>query len=150
MEIKPAIEHYCRYQPRCHVEVRNKLYELGCTTPEVESYISEMITSGLLNEEAYARAYARGRFRMKQWGKVKIINQLRFHKVSEYCIKKGLSEIDGEEYYQTLTKLVEKKWQELKKERSQRIRIAKTMRYVLQKGYESSLAQDVINNIIAS
>ena len=109
-----------------------------------------MITTGLLNEEAYARAYARGRFRMKQWGKVKIINQLRFHKISEYCIKKGLSEIDEDDYYKTLTKLAEKKWQELKKERSERIRKAKIMRYLLQKGYESSLAQDVINIIIAS
>lgn len=148
MDIKTAIQHYCNYQPRCHAEVRNKLYELGCTTPEVEENIAELIEAGLLNEEKFARAYARGKFRIKHWGRQKIISQLRLKKISEYCIKKGLSEIDAEEYEQTLERLGSNKWDELKKERSQGMKQMKVYRYLMQKGYESDLARDLINRLI--
>lgn len=148
VDIKTAIHHYCNYQPRCHAEVRNKLYELGCTTPEVEENIAELIEAGLLNEEKFARAYARGKFRIKHWGRQKIISQLRLKKISEYCIKKGLSEIDADEYEQTLERLGTNKWDELKKERSQGMKQMKVYRYLMQKGYESDLARDLINRLI--
>lgn len=147
-EVKTAIYRYCAYQERSHTEVRNKLYELGCRTPDVEAQIADLIEKGVLNEERFARAIARGKFRMKQWGRVKIVQQLKQQKVSEYCIKKALTEIDADEYDQTLTRLANRKWAELRTERSQPVRKAKTYRYLLQKGYESSLVQDAINEII--
>jgi regulatory protein len=148
MSAKESIYHYCNYQPRSHQEARNKLYELGCKTPEVEELISDLIESGLLNEEAYARAIARGKFRMKQWGRIKIIQQLKFQRVSEYCIKKAMTEIDANEYYETLKKLAEKKWVELKSEKQPPIRKNKTYNYLAQKGYESSLITEVLNEIL--
>lgn len=148
MEIKAAIEHYCNYQPRCHKEVRNKLYELGCTTPEVEEHIADLISADILNEERYARAFARGKFRILKWGKSKIINELRFKQVSEYCIKKGLLEIDEDEYERTAEALALKKWKEQKSEKNIYTRMTKTKNYVLQKGYEAALVQKLINERI--
>ncbi|MBW7913517.1 MAG: RecX family transcriptional regulator [Taibaiella sp.] len=148
MSVKDSIIRYCQYQPRCHKEVRNKLYELGCTTPEVEEQLIDLVQTGLLNEENYARAIARGKFRMKQWGRRKIAEQLKSQQVSDYCIKKALTEIDEDEYLQTLKSLAEKKLKELKSEKNIFIRKQKMYRYLLQKGYESSLANDVINEIL--
>lgn len=148
MSARESIYRYCNYQLRSHQEARNKLYELGCKPIEVEELISELIEKGLLNEELYARAIARGKFRMKQWGKVKIIQQLKLQRVSDYCIKKALTEIDPEEYYNTLKKLAQKKWAELKSEKQQPIRKNKTYRYLAQKGYESSLINDALNEIL--
>jgi regulatory protein len=147
MSARESIYIYCNYQPRSHQEARNKLYELGCKTPEVEELIAELIEKGVLNEEQYARAIARGKFRMKQWGKVKIIQQLKFQKVSDYCIKKAMTEIDADEYYETLKKLAEKKWTELKLEKMQPIKKNKTFRYLAQKGYESSLIVEVLKEL---
>jgi regulatory protein len=147
MDARTCIYRYCNYQPRCHQEVRNKLYELGCKTPEVEELISELIEKGILNEEIYARSIARGKFRMKHWGRKKILQQLKFNKVSDYCIKKAMTEIDPDEYYATLKRLAERKWQELKTERSAPLRKMKTYRYLLQKGYEADLINDVINDL---
>lgn len=59
--IEPAILHYCKYQERCHMEVRNKLYELGFTTDTVELQLTELIQNGVLNEERFARSFARDR-----------------------------------------------------------------------------------------
>ncbi len=148
MSVKDSITRYCQYQPRCHKEVRNKLYELGCTTPEVEEQIIDLIQTGLLNEENYARAIARGKFRMKQWGRRKIVEQLKMQQVSDYCIKKALTEIDEDEYLETLKTLAEKKLKELKSEKNIFTRKQKIYRYLVQKGYESGLAGETINDIL--
>src|ERR1044072_3283395 len=139
MSFRESIYRYANYQERCHSEVRNKLYELGAPTPEVNELIAELIEKGILNEERYAKAIARGKFRMKQWGRKKIVQQLKQKQVSDYCIKKAIKEIDPEEYDIVLKKLATKKWEELKKERSLPAKKMKTMRYMLQKGYEADL-----------
>jgi len=146
--VDKAIHYYCNYQERCHQEVRNKLYELGCNKTEVEEYISDLVSSGIINEERYARAYARGKFKMKQWGKNKIKQQLKLKKISEYCIKKGLSEIDNGEYLKVLKKQSEKKWKELKGEKRMPIKKSKLYHYLLQKGYEYDLIEEIIKELI--
>jgi regulatory protein len=145
--IDPAIVYYCKYQERCHSETRNKLYELGFGTDEVERQLSELIEAGALNEERFAKAYARGRFRMKHWGRQKIVQQLRLKKVSEYCIRKGLAEIDGEEYITVLTGLARKKAVELKKEKNIFTKKGKIYRFLVQKGYEQDLVLGTIKEI---
>ena len=148
MDIKTAIHNYCNYQERCHAEVKNKLYELGCNTTEVNEYIATMIEMDVLNEERYAKAFARGKFRMLHWGKVKLVQQLHLHNISEYCIKKGLAEIDDEEYEKTLRMLTERKMEELSKEKKEYVLRGKLYRYLVQKGYESNLAQQMINSLL--
>ena len=147
MELKAAILHYCKYQERCHSEVRNKLYELGCTSSEVEQQLTNLIETGVLNEERFAKAFAGGKFRMKQWGREKIKQQLRLRKISDYCIKKALTEIPGDDYDIILNKLISKKAEEVKKDRSILSRKSKIYRYMIQKGYERDLVTDVINSL---
>ncbi|MBC7554982.1 MAG: RecX family transcriptional regulator [Taibaiella sp.] len=148
METKPAIIRYCRYQERCHSEVRNKLYEIGCYTAEVEQLLTELIEMGLLNEERFARAFARGKFRMLQWGRVKIKQELTARKISEYCIRQGMKEIDEEGYAATMQKLVDRKWRELRTERSPATKKGKLYRYMVQKGYENSIILELLQEKI--
>lgn len=147
MDVRASIYHYCQYQERCHSEVRNKLYELGCRKQEVEELLAEVIEKNLLNEERFARAYARGKFRMKGWGKQKIIYELRLRKVSEYCIRKGLSEIGGEEYEAAVRRMIEKNWR-AKGAKKSKVEIAKMYRYAWQRGYEKEITAEVINQLI--
>lgn len=143
--LEPAIIHYCKYQERCHSEVRNKLYELGFHTETVELQIAELIQNGILNEERYARNFARGKFRMLHWGREKIKIALKQKKISDFCIKKGLSEINTDDYEMTLNKLANKKYNEVKHDRSIPSRKAKLYRYLIQKGYERDMVLDAIN-----
>lgn len=150
MEARAAIRHYCNYQERCHKEVRNKLYELGCKAAEVDQLMTELIEQDLLNEERYARAVARGKFRLKQWGRNKIVQQLKANAVSAYCIKKALTEIDEEEYAATLQKLAERKWEDLRTEKRQPVRTEKLFRYLLQKGYEGERITETFKQILTT
>ncbi len=110
--------------------------------------MAELIDAGLINEERYAQNFARGKFRIKHWGKNKIVYELKQDQISEYCIKKALKEIDDTEYWVTLKKLCERKLLELKGEKNGFVLKSKLYRYLTQKGYESTLVQEVINELI--
>lgn len=141
-----AIQHYCAYQERCHSEVRNKLLELNFRGAELEEAIASLIADNFLNEERFARSYTRGKFRIKHWGRRKIVNELKKKQVSEYCIKKGLTEIDETAYAETLQSLSEKKAAELKGERNIWIRKQKVQRYLIQKGFEPDMIAEILKS----
>jgi len=148
MDLRTMITRYCQYQDRCQKEVRNKLYENGARKDEVEELLIELIGIKLIDEERYARNFARGKFRIKNWGRKKIVYELRQDQISDYCIKKGLSEIDEDEYVQTLERLAERKMPDIKKEQNVFARRAKLQRYLTQKGYENDLVSDILKKFI--
>ena len=141
------LKHYCGYQERSHIEAREKLYSFGLYKQEVEECISRLIEDDYLNEERFAIAYTGGKFRMKQWGRIKIKQGLKERGVSEYCIKKSLKEINDEQYIATLNKLVAGKWNDLRSEKNIFVKMRKTQDYVLQKGYESNLVATAIQQV---
>lgn len=143
----PKIKQYCAYQERCHAEVRDKLYSFGLRKTEVEEIISELITENYLNEERFAIHFAGGKFRMKQWGKIKIKQALKAKQLSDYCIKKALKEIDSKEYQKTFQKLAEQKLKTLKSERNIFIKKRKMQDFLLQKGFETQMIQQELQKI---
>jgi len=136
-------EHYCAYQERSQQEVRNKLYDFGLRSGEVEELISELIQNNFLNEERFARSYALGKFRMKQWGRIKIRMGLKAKKVSDKLIVKALNEIDGEDYLKTLRVILVKKAGQIHEADAFR-RKNKLIQYGLMRGYENDLIFDVL------
>lgn len=112
----------------------------------MDEAIAALIADNFLNEERFARAFAGGKFRVRQWGRKKILAALKQHQVSTYCIRKGMEEIDDEDYMQVLTNLAEKKYATLTGEQYLK-RQFKTTQFLLQKGYEPELIQDVLKQI---
>lgn len=141
------LKHYCGYQERCHSEVKEKLYRLGVWKAEHGEIISSLIEEGYLNEERFAIAFAGGKFRAKQWGRVKIKYELKQKQVSEYCIKKALKQIDEEEYRQVLNKKAKEKYDSLKNQQYL-VRTKKTMDYLVQRGFEHGLVSAALNHIV--
>jgi regulatory protein len=139
------LKHYCTYQERSHYEVKQKLYELGVRTNDHDEIIASLIDEDYLNEERFAIQFAGGKFRMKQWGKKKILYALREKKVSDYSIKKALAEINEDDYLVVLKKLAEEKYNLLKDEQHMD-RKKKTIDYLIQKGYE----YENVNNALSS
>ncbi len=137
-------KHYCAYQERCHSEVKEKLYGFGLWKNDVEDLLSTLIEEDYLNEERFAIQFAGGRFRMKQWGRVKIKYELKQKKVSEYLIKKALKEIDEDDYLKTLKKLFDQKKKQLSAEKNIFIKKRKVQDFLMQKGYELQLIADLL------
>ena len=112
-EAKKNIEHYCAYQERCHKEVINKLKNLGIIQNAIDIIVADLIQNNYLNETRFAQSFARGKFRIKKWGKVKIRRELNKRDISEFNIKMGMKEISDSDYEETFNMLLEKKLSEL-------------------------------------
>lgn len=140
------LRQYCAYQERSHAEVQQKLWDLGIQRNAHDEILSLLIEEDYLNEERFAKAFAGGKFRMKDWGKKKIYYALREKKVSEYNIKLAMKEIDESTYKKTLYALAEKKYRLLKEEQYL-VRKKKTIDYLLQKGYEMEMITLVLQEI---
>ncbi|HMN88995.1 MAG TPA: regulatory protein RecX [Saprospiraceae bacterium] len=137
------LQRYCAYQERSHQEVRGKLLDLGIYGDTLEEIMAQLIADNFLNEERYARAYARGKFRMKQWGRRRIEQELQARKVSAYSIGKAMEEIPAAAYEATLLAILQK----------QKVKVAETdafaqhhkiAQYAIRKGFEPELVWQVI------
>jgi regulatory protein len=146
-EALQKLRHYCSYQERSHKEVKEKLYSFGLSKQDVEESISSLIAEDYLNEERYAQSFARGHFRTKHWGKVKIVYELKQKGVSAYFIQRALNEIDDGEYEKTLINLISKKASILPKNGKKYIIRQKIADYVMQKGYEVTLVQRLLTEL---
>jgi len=143
---REKIRGYCAYQERNQREVRQKLYSYGLIPTVVNEILVELITEGFLNEERYAKAFARGKVNIKGWGKKKIEIELKMRGISIPCITKALAEIDAENYTAKLEALAQKKWDSLKGERSS-LRKQKLINYLLGKGYAYAEIDEAIAKI---
>jgi regulatory protein len=144
-EIKRQMERYCAYQERSHYQVEKKLRELNTAPEAIDHIVVHLIQENFLNEERFAKAYVRGKFYQKKWGKIKIIQGLRQHRIHQKLIDKSLLEISEDDYYQTLTELIKKKCKQLSGTSKQKK--SKLIRYLYQKGYNFSDYTDLLNNI---
>lgn len=140
--------NFCAYQERTHAEVRERLEKWGVWGDEAEEMIAYLIEENFLNEERFAKIFAGSKFRVKQWGRIKIRYELKARKLSEYCIKVGMQEIDDEDYIDTLRVLLQKKKQELRGEKQTPILKQKLARFAIGKGFEPDLVWDAITTIL--
>ncbi|MVZ67237.1 RecX family transcriptional regulator [Sphingobacterium sp. DK4209] len=138
LQAKRKAESYCAYQERAQQEVRDKLYSWGLHSADVEQVISELISDNFLNEERFAKAFVSGKFRIKAWGKIKIIQHLKAKRVSKPLIQIALREIDLDEYKDKLEELIKKKIDKPISSLNLNEK-AKLIRYLQSKGYESDL-----------
>ena len=146
-EAQKKLEHYCAYQERCHKEVRNKLREMRMIPEAIDLIIVHLIQHNFLNEERFAQAYVRGKFRIKKWGKNRLVRELKFRDISKYSIDSALKEIDLEDYYNTLDELVKKQIESIKENNSYKKK-KKIADYLLYRGWESQLIYDKINELL--
>jgi len=130
------LEYYCSYQERCHVEVNEKLRSFAISEHEKNKVIVHLIEQNFLNEERFASVFTLSKFHQKKWGKIRLKNELKARKISNYLIQKAVKEIPNEEYEITFAVLSEKCWESINEKNTLKKR-KKFCDYMLRKGWES-------------
>jgi len=148
-EASQKLKKYCAYQERSHSEVRTKLISLEVYGETLEEVILELVQEDYLNEERFARAYARGKHRIKRWGRDKITQGLKLKRVSDYCIRKAMSEIDEEEYIQALKDVLSKYHKERRGKYDYLTMRTKMIQHGVSKGYEYHLSKSCTGVVMA-
>lgn len=146
-EALKKLENYCAYQDRCHKEVQDKLKEMRMIPEAIDHIIYQLIQDKFLDEERFARSFARGKFRTKKWGKTRIVRELKLREITKYNINLALTEIEETEYLKTFEKLVKKRLKQLKTEKNLYKKKNKLMTYLQYRGWESHLIYEKINEL---
>jgi regulatory protein len=145
-EAQLKLEYYCSYQERCHQEVVQKSYDLGMRSHEIDTIVVHLLQHNFLNEERFARSFARGKHRIKLWGKIRIVNELKQRHISAPNIKCALTEISEDDYQNTLDALAERHWETIRETNAQKKK-KKFCDYLLRKGWESHLVYEKLKEL---
>ena len=140
------LRKYCAYQERSHHNVVQKMWDLKIPMDWRDDMLISLIQENFLNEERFARTYVRGKFNIKKWGRIKIIQGLKQHDVSQKCIQISLTEIDEDQYLKTLYDTIELKRSKLKEKNPWKRRGA-IYKFVTGRGFEGNLVTEAIKNL---
>ncbi len=146
-EATKKLESYCAYQERCHKDVVKKLREMEMIPEAIDQIIVHLIQENYLNEERFSQSFARGKFKIKKWGRIRIVNELKLRDISKYNITSALGEIEDGIYQGTFDRLAQKRWENLK-ETDIRKRKRKLADYLLYRGWESHMVYDKVNELV--
>ena len=140
-EAKKKLEYYCAYQERCHDEVVEKLRTMRMIPEAIDLIVVHLLDNNFLNEERFACSFARGKHRIKYWGRIRIVRELKFRNISKYNIDTALREIPQDEYLSNFHKLADTHWQNMQ-ERDGLKKRKKFCDFLLRKGFESNLVYE--------
>jgi len=146
-EATKKLEAYCAYQERCHKEVVEKLRGLGMIPEAIDHIIGHLIKENYLNEERFAQSFTRGKFRIKKWGKKRIVNELKQRDISRFNIQSALREIDEASYVAALDELAKKRLDQITETNVLKKR-KKLADYLLYRGWEGHLVYDKVKALI--
>ena len=145
-EIEQKLKKYCSYQDRCHSEVEKKLKEFDLIEEAKNKILFNLINENYLNESRFSENFVRGKFKIKNWGKIKIVQELKSRNISDLNIKRGLMEIDEVEYKNKLENIFNKKLSSLGNQ-SVINKKKKIFSYLSYRGWETNLIYEKINQI---
>ena len=146
-EIKRKLEQYCVYQDRCHKEVEQKMRDYNLIPEARELILLSLMKDNFLNEERFSKSYARGKFRIKSWGKQRIIRELRFRDISAYNIKTALKEIEEIAYLETILRITENRNAVILESNPYK-RKKKLIDFLMRKGFENDLIFKTVKDVL--
>jgi regulatory protein len=141
------LEYYCAYQERCHQDVENKLRSMKLSIGLKETVMLHLLENDFLNEERFAKAFVRGKFRIKKWGKGRIEKELKTRNISEYNIRSGLKEISESDYLKSFNELAKKRISQINETNVYKKR-KKLADYLLYRGWESDLVYNKVMELV--
>lgn len=145
-EATQKLMNYCVYRERCHKEVENKLKSLRMIPEARAQIIHQLLQDDFLNEERFSKSFARGKFRIKKWGKARIVRELKFREISKYNIETALQEIDGDAYLKVFDEVAHKKKRLLHEKNPLRAK-RKLTDHLLYKGFEPHLVHEKVRQL---
>lgn len=133
----------CSRQEQSVGHIRAKLEEWGVSDGDAEKILQKLKEDKFLDDERFATYYVKDKFRLNQWGKVKIAYMLRQKGIKENIILSALDQIDDKAYLETCVNLIRIKSSSLN-EKNHFTRKGKLFRFATGRGFES----DTINRAL--
>lgn len=135
----------CARSEQCEADIRDKLRRQMLPQADIDDIVEFLIGNKFIDDTRFARSFANDKVRFAGWGKNKIRMALKAKRISSSVITGAIDEIDDEEYYRTLLKIATNKIMRLDIDEYEDR--AKLYRYLLSRGFESSLVVHVLSDL---
>jgi len=146
-EALSKLQNYCSYQERCHQEVRRKLVSMRMIPEAIDQIIVALLDHNFLNEERFAKAYVRGKFRIKKWGRRRLTLELKKKEIGIFNINQAISQINELDYLEVFNDLSESRLSFIKESNKLKKR-KKLADYLLYRGWESHLVYQRVSELV--
>ena len=130
------VQHFCAYQERSVYQTEKKLKELGASDDTITLVIKKLQDDDYINQTRFTELFVNSKLKLNKWGKIKIIAELKAHKIPVEIISKFVKNIDDTLYKNILSDLIIKKNKELIKENNPQVKQQKIINYCYSKGFE--------------
>lgn len=139
------LQELCARAEICTGEALDKLRRWGVTGRRAEQVVQSLVDDRFIDDERFARAFVRDRYRHSRWGRLKIAQALRLKRVDREYIDAALDEeIDQELYEQILSELLRAKLQQLPADDDDYAVCGKLCRFAAGRGYEPSVVMRLV------
>lgn len=142
-------QKFCLYRERSEAEMERKMKEWGVDQNLIDRILDRLIDDRFISNERFALAYTRGKFNVKQWGRIKIRQGLKMHRISDELIQLSFKQINPDSYFEALNKVILKKLpnsiKDLDNKQSYELK-GSIYRTAAQKGFESDLILQILDD----
>ncbi len=146
-EIQARMAALCSRSEQCSPDIRKKIIAAGISSDDAEDIIQKLKDEKFIDDERYVSAYTSEKFRINQWGRVKMRYYLHMKGLSDSLIQKGLESLDEEKYHKVLVQLMKKKARSVKKKNPYE-KMGQVIRFAQNRGFEPELIHRYLNEII--
>lgn len=137
----------CSQKEICINDAYEKMQDSDLKHDEKDEIIKILCQKGFIDEKRYAKAFVHDKIFINKWGKVKIKYYLKLKKINEQLISNALSEIEKEEYIKIFLSVAKTKLKSIK-ENNEIKRKQKLIQYLMQKGVEFEIADEIWKRLI--
>lgn len=113
----------------------------------IDQIVAHLLEQNYLNEGRFAEVFARDKFRIKKWGKQRIVRELKMRDLSRFSIENALKQLENDEYLAVFHEIAEKRWYALMGETNPQRRKQKFMNYLQYRGWENELIWEKLNEL---
>ena len=128
----------CSRGETCTFDIKAKLKVWGLMEEDSMAVINQLTKEKYLDDERFARAYAKDKFRFNNWGRQKIAYMLNAKKIGKDIQEAAFEGIEEETYSDKLVKLITDK-EKTTKAKDQYDKRNKLMRFAMGRGFESNV-----------
>ncbi len=140
------LQKICSQQEKCLFDINRKLMEWKIPVNQAKSILEKLLDDNFVDELRYSKSFVRDKFRLNEWGRIKLEYALRQKKINEKVIQDALAEIDETTYHDLVVELLRKKSKTLK-DKDINIIKAKLIRFVQSKGFEYNVIRQAFQTI---
>lgn len=146
-EMLQKMASYCSVAERCLQDISKKLDATGLSEEAKENIKLRLVQEKFLDEKRFTRAFVNDKLRFNQWGRVKILSELKKKGIPSLEINEAISGINEREYNNVLQTILKSKNKSIKAN-NECERFYKLLRFAAGRGFTTQEAGSCLKKIL--